>query len=685
MKLNKNVRYLKGVGKVRAGQLKKLGINTVKELLTYFPKSYEDRRAVKEMALINDGEKCLVKGEVISSRRISLRGRGKTLIKIGLKDSSGKVTLLGFNRSYLKNVFIDGESFYVYGKFKRKTTGLEITSFTYEKASKKNYIHLNRITPVYGLTTGISQKWMRRLIYNTVHSTDWKFSDVLPRKIARKNKFYSINTSVKKLHCPDNFKDIKVSQHRLILEEFLIFQTALAVKKMDMKKDKKNRTYQLKKNFLTPFKNKLDFEFTGDQKRVINEIFKDMLSDYPMKRLLQGEVGSGKTVVALSALLLAVENGYLGVVIAPTEILAEQHYLTFKSYLTDLGVNIALLKGGMKKKNRKRIIRDLKDGSIDIIVGTHALLEEDVQLSRAGIAVIDEQHRFGVQQKADLVAKSKKLDVLAMSATPIPRSLAICNYGDLDISTIRELPEDRKTPRTEHLNEGRAYQKAVRELEKGNRVYIVHPLIEDSDKNELKSARKRFEKLKETVFKDYSCGLLHGRMKSSRKENIMKEFSRGNCEVLFTTTVIEVGIDVPRATVMIIENFNRYGLSTLHQLRGRIARSNKQPYCLLTGDTTTEESERRLEIILSSHDGFKIAEEDLKLRGAGELFGTRQHGEMDFKIGNPVEDFEILKQARKYAFAIVDNDPRLAQKSNRNLKKAVLKKYSDKFHLADIS
>ncbi len=685
MSLNKKINTLDGVGKVRARGLRKMEINTLKDLLTYFPKRYEDRRGVKEIALVNNEEKTLIKGKVVYARKISLRGRGRCLVKIGIEDSSGVATVLGFNQPYLKTIFKPAQIFYLYGKFERKTTGLEITSFVYEKATKKHFIHLNRITPVYRLTSGINQKWLRRLIHNNVFSNDWKFGKVLPEKLEKKHNFYDVNGSVKKNHFPDNFKDIKTARRRLILEEFLIFQTALAVKKANMKTNRKRRNYKLKKNFLSPFKNKLDFEFTGDQKRVINEIFKDMLSVYPMKRLLQGEVGSGKTVVALAALLLAVENNYIGVVIAPTEILAEQHYLTFKSYLSGLKINIELLKGGMNKKNRLDILRRLKEGTIDIIVGTHALLEEDVNLSRAGIAVIDEQHRFGVKQKARLVSKSKNLDVLAMSATPIPRTMAICSYGDLDISTIKQLPANRIPPKTEHIKAKKAYSRALQELKKGRQVYIVHPLVEESDKKELKSAQKRFKKLGNSVFLNYSCGLLHGRMNSSQKEQIMHKFSSGDHRVLFTTTVIEVGIDVPEATVMIIENFNRYGLSTLHQLRGRIARSKRQPYCLLTGKITTEESQRRLDIILSTHDGFKIAEEDLKLRGAGELFGTRQHGEMNFKIGNPVKNYDILKKARKYAFEIIAECPRMEGKEVKNLRLAVLKKYGDKFHLAGIS
>jgi ATP-dependent DNA helicase RecG len=404
-----------------------------------------------------------------------------------------------------------------------------------------------------------------------------------------------------------------------------------------------------------------------------------------MKLLLQGEVGSGKTVVALSAVLLAVENSHMGVVIAPTEILAEQHYMTFKSYLEDLGVSIELVIGNMKKSERKKILANAALGKTDIIVGTHALLQDDVDLKHAKIAVIDEQHRFGVRQRANLTSKSSYMDVLAMSATPIPRTLSMSVYGDLDVSTIKTLPKNRKKPVTKYVREHYAYDFALKEVKAGHSVYIVHPLVEESDVSELKSAQKRFNELRKTVFKGCRCGLLHGRMNREEKEDVMRNFAKGEFQILFTTTVVEVGINVLDATVMIIEHFNRYGLATLHQLRGRIARSHHQPYCFLTGNITTAESKKRLEIITNSDDGFEIAEEDLRLRGGGELFGTKQHGIISFKIGDPINDIQFLKKAREYAFYVIKNDMELRKNSNKKLKDAVFKEYGKKFHLAYVS
>ncbi|MFC2061942.1 ATP-dependent DNA helicase RecG [Elusimicrobiota bacterium] len=684
--LQKDVRYLKGVGEVRSRLLLNMEIKTVHDLLTYYPQRYEDRRKIRDIAMINDGDTALIKGEVTGHKQVYLRGK-KNLLKINIKDKSGIMALVCFNQLYLKEVLKSGTIVFVHGKFSRTKYGLETSNYTYEKVkeNKDVNIHTGRIVPIYKLTSGINQKWLRGIIHEAADKLEGEFLEFLPGSILKKENIWEINRSVKSIHFPAKLKDIQKARKRLILGEFLLFQTALAIKKMNTRKIKKDRSYNLKKDLLTPFREKLGFEFTKDQKKTINEIFNDMLSEYPMKRLLQGEVGSGKTVVALSAILLAVENSYQGVIIAPTEILAEQHYMTFKSYLRGLGVKVDLLVGNLKKAKRERILKSIESGKTNIIVGTHALLQEDVNLSGAGIIVIDEQHRFGVRQKAVLSGKSISLDVLAMSATPIPRTLAMCSYGDLDISTIKELPADRKTPVTEYISEIEAYKFAVDELNKKKLVYIVHPLIEESDKSELKSVEEGFNELKETVFKDYPCGLLHGRLAGEAKEGIMKDFAAKKYRVLFTTTVIEVGIDIPEATVMIIENFNRYGLATLHQLRGRIARSSSQAYCFLTGKVTTPESRKRLNVILSTDDGFKIAEEDLKLRGGGELFGTRQHGIVDFKLGDPVLDFPFLVKARKMAFDIINSDGKLAKRENRVLKKVLYREFGSKFHLADIS
>jgi ATP-dependent DNA helicase RecG len=669
----KNVRYLKGVGEVKARHLAKLEIFNVEDLLMHVPVRYEDRSKVRKISSIKNGETALVRGTVIGQSETKMR-RGGRLVKVTLKDATGMLTLLGFNQPYLKDTLKDDVEVFVHGKYNRNFAGLETSSFTYEevKSDSESSIHVGRIVPLYGLTAGLTQNWLRKIIYQTLENLGKELVEYLPGEILKREKICNINTAIKYVHFPSTMAEAAKARKRLILGEFLIFQTALGIRKYRAKKLKKDRSYEVKKNVLTPFKEKLKFEFTVGQKKVINEIFRDMTSPYPMKRLLQGDVGSGKTVVALSSILLAVENSYQGVVIAPTEILAEQHYMTFRSYLEGMGVKTVLLTGSMKKCFISDIVKKIAVRKAYIIVGTHALFQEGVDLSGAGVMVIDEQHRFGVRQKALLTGKSARTDVLAMSATPIPRTLAMCSYGDLDISTIRELPRNRKKPITEHLNEKQAYKCALDELGKGNLAYIVHPLIEESDKSEMKSARERFERLGQTVFKDYKCGLLHGRMSSDEKEEVMNKFARKE----------EVGINIPEATVMIIEDFNRYGLSSLHQLRGRIARSHRQPFCYLCGKVTTFESRKRLKVILSSHDGFKIAEEDLKLRGGGELFGTKQHGVINFKVGDPVYDIALLGKARDYAFDFVQDDVTLSK--YKKLKAVVYEQFKDRFHLADV-
>ncbi len=684
--LKKEVQFLKGVGPSRAKNLQQLSIITVKDLLTHIPSRYEDRRRAKDVALIESGDTALVKVKVLSSELVRLRSR-KSLIKIKTEDKTGLLTLVFFNQPYMKDTLKVGDTIFVHGRFERTYGGLQSSNFTFEKINREgeSKIHVNRIVPIYPLTSGISQKWLRRLIYDTLFSFSGGFFEFIPEKIRIKEDLYFINNAVKKVHFPVEMAESRRALKTLITGEFLLYQTALALKKINEKRKRKSHSYKIKKNFLKPFREKLSFEFTLDQKKAINEIFKDMCSPWPMRRLLQGEVGSGKTVVALSALLLAAENAHQGAVVAPTEILAEQHYLTFKSYGESLGVKFALLTGSTSGKKRSSVLSAIKKRDADIIIGTHALFEDDVDLTSVKILVIDEQHRFGVKQKAKILKKNILMDSLSMSATPIPRTMAMCTYGDLDISTIKKLPTDRKKPVTEYVNSRRAYPFAIDQIKKGNRVYIVHPVIEESEKTDFKSAKERYHQLRQKEFKNVPCGLLHGKMKSSEKEKVMRDFASGKYMVLFTTTVVEVGINVPEATVMIIENFERYGLSTLHQLRGRIARSHRQPYCFLTGKAKTEIAARRLEIILNSSNGFEIAEEDMKLRGSGELFGTRQHGEAEFKYGDPVNNIKELKAARKYAFEITERDSKLELKEYKDLKKALESKYARRFHLADVS
>jgi ATP-dependent DNA helicase RecG len=490
--------------------------------------------------------------------------------------------------------------------------------------------------------------------------------------------------AVYNIHFPSTREKGEDARRRLIFEEFFFWELAMALRKRQVKIIDKNRKYQLRKNLLTAFKEKLPFNFTSAQKRVIREIFNDLMSPKPMNRLLQGDVGSGKTVVALAAILLVVENGYQAAVMAPTEILAEQHYLTLRQMLEGLQVKVELATGKMGQKKKREVYQRIVRGESQIIIGTHALIEQGVKFSNLALAVIDEQHKFGVMQRAKLRKKGENLDILVMTATPIPRTLTLTVYGDLDVSIIDQLPPGRRKILTQRLSEEEAYQMVIDGVRKGQQAYIVYPIINESDKLELRAAVKMAERLMATVFKDLRVGLLHGQMKSDEKEQVMMKFLNREFDILITTTIIEVGIDVANACLMVIEHSERFGLATLHQLRGRVGRGTEQSLCILLGQTKTEEAKMRTQIMLETNDGFRIAEEDLRLRGGGEFFGTQQHGLPEFKIGNIVFDHRELELARQAAFHLISRDPILTLPENGVIKQKFREKFKEKFGLASV-
>ena len=684
--LQRKLKDIKGVGPARAGALASMGLENVKDLIGHIPLRYEDRRKITKISEIRSGDSACIKARVVSFRFISLRGR-KSLLKLRVRDKSAFCVLLFFNQPYLKKMLKKDEEIFVYGRFEEDRGVMQSSNFTFAKAEDKRKIsiHFKRLVPVYSASAGISGRWLREVLFNLLKNLEDDFLEFVPEAVAGGLNLYGINEAFKKIHFPRTFNQAFKAGRSLVTGEFLLYQTALALNKESFRSKKKEHVYRVKKNLLVPYREKMGFEFTSHQKIAIREIFSDMLSPYPMRRLLQGEVGSGKTAVALAAILLAIENSCQGAVVAPTEILAEQHYLSFKKHCSFGNIKISLLTGGISRRKRQGILKDIESGRSDIVVGTHALFEQDINLSRVKLLVIDEQHRFGVKQKSVILERNPLADCLAMSATPIPRAVAMCSYGDLDVSLIKELPHDRRRPMTKYMSSEKAYAFARNEIVKGNRVYIVHPVIDESDESDLKSAKESFDILSRREFKEFSCGLLHGRMKSEEKDRVMKDFASGRSSVLFATTVVEVGINVPEATVMIIENFERYGLATLHQLRGRIGRSRRRSYCFLSGNLKTENARRRLEIILSSSDGFKIAEEDMRLRGTGALLDTMQHGETGFKFASPAENIKELIDARRCAFQIVSRDKSLELKEHRALKIAVEKKYGDKFHFAYVS
>jgi ATP-dependent DNA helicase RecG len=684
--LNMSIQFLKGVGPQRARILKKMGIGTVGELITYFPFRHEDRARLKLFGQITDEEEATVLA-VVSGHQITFTKGGKPLLKILLEDGSGKATMVCFNQFYLKDSLPPGTSIVLHGKFERTFRNLQITNFTYEKLTGKedDLIHTKRIVPIYQVTSKLNLRFLRTLIKRTLDSYLPYLMEPLSETILRKYDLMPYQQAIYNMHFPSSWEKVEVAQRRLIFEEFFFWELAMALRRRRVKMIEKNRKYQLKKNLLTAFRQKLPFDFTSAQKRVIREIFNDLMSARPMNRLLQGDVGSGKTVAAVAAILLVLENGYQAALMAPTEILAEQHYLTLRQMLEGLEVKVELAIGRMGRKRKREVSQRIAQGESQIIIGTHALIEEGVKFFDLALAVIDEQHKFGVMQRARLRKKGENLDILVMTATPIPRTLALTVYGDLDVSVIDQLPPGRKEVLTRRLSEEEAYQIVIDGVRKGQQAYIVYPVINESDKLELRAAVKMAERLMATVFTDFRVGLLHGQMNSEQKECVMMKFLNKEFDILITTSIIEVGIDVANACLMVIEHSERFGLATLHQLRGRVGRGTEQSLCILLGQPKTEEAKKRLQIMMETNDGFRIAEEDLRLRGGGELFGTQQHGLPEFKIGNIVSDHRELELASWAAFQLIDRDPLLTLPENGVIRQRFKEKFRKRFSLAGVA
>ncbi len=688
--LDMSVQYLKGVGPRKALFLKRLEINTVFDLMTYFPRDYEDRSHIKLIAQLRPQENATVQATVIHHQVLRTR-KGRGLLKITVSDGTGDVVLVCFNQMYLKDTLKKGMTIILNGKFEAGPSALQITNFMYEIIGEETHdlIHTGRIVPIYTVTDGITVRFLRSLIKRTIDQAHCIITDCIPGEVSRRNGLMEYYEALRNIHFPESFDMRDKAYVRLAFEEFFLLELGLALRKLRIEKIHKGISYSVRHTLLPEFKKALPFTFTRSQVKVINEIFSDMRLSKPMNRLLQGDVGSGKTVVALSALLLAVENGYQGVLMAPTEILAEQHYMNISCLLESLikcgKIRIALLAGGgTASKKRKGILARIQSGETNIIIGTHTLIQEGVSFDRLGLIIIDEQHKFGVMQRALLRQKGVSADVLVMTATPIPRTLALTVYGDLDVSTIDELPPYRKSVQTNKMSEDEAYALVRDEVDKKRQSYIVYPLVEESEKLSLKSAQVMADKLQKGVFKGLRVGLLHGQMSAKQRDIVMSLFVHGKLDILVTTTIIEVGIDVPKASVMVIEHAERFGLSNLHQLRGRVGRGTYQSYCILVGKDRSPQAKRRLQVMLETNDGFKIAEEDLAIRGPGEFFGTRQHGLPNLKIGDIVRDFKLLKIARHEAFSLVKSDPFLRSTQNQILNERFLHRFKDTMNLINV-
>lgn len=697
--LESEVQYIKGIGPKRAKALLKLGIKNAGDMLTFFPAQYQDRTLISPISKAYTQPQSSIFGKVGKAyeKRLS---KGLFLLDIEIFDSTGMAYARFFRKknpyskidvfASIRSHFEPGKYAYIYGDAKSEIGAKYILVNDYEILSQpeEKPLLFKKIIPVYASTEGLSQKVLRDAVGNVLEDAAGLYPDIsalIPAfgSTPRMEAFRAI----RKIHYPQTMEEAQEARRALALQEFFVLETALSLSRNYVKNKEKKQHYEIKKTLLTPFKNRLKFEFTKAQKKAINEIFQDMEGRSPMNRMLMGDVGSGKTVVALSAVLLAVENGYQAMIVAPTEILAEQHYLTISNMIEGLGAELALATSSTlkKKSDRDKILSGIENGKIKIAVGTHSLIEDRIKFNNLSLIVVDEQHRFGVMQKFAALDKADNPDILMMTATPIPRALAMTVYGEMEMTVIDELPPGRIPVKTQYLSENAAYDMTIKELNAGGQAYIVYPLIDESDKIELKSATGAAQELSQSVFRDFKVGLLHGKMKPEEKNSVMKKFKNKEFDILISTTVIEVGIDVPNANVMIIQHADRFGLSALHQLRGRIGRGTKQSYCFLLGAPGGENAKRRIRIMTSTNNGFEIAEEDLRMRGPGEFMGTVQHGFPEFKAGDIVKDIDIINFTKKCAVELLENDPGLLKPENSTLRKLIKQRFSDKFKLINVA
>lgn len=679
-------RFIKGVGPTRFKGLRRLGINSVQDLLYFFPRCYEDRSKFTPIGNLRPGNTEMIKGEISDCRLIRTR-RGLNITEIKVNDDSGLVSCVWFNQSYLKNVFRIKDKVVLYGKVDM-FRGLKMNSPEFEiiRDEKKDSLNVGRIVPVYSLTEKLSQRVLRSVIYEALRTYANSLSEFLPYDIRNRNNLPNIVEAVNQIHFPEDFGKYSLARRRFVFEELFLLQLGIGIKRLQQKTSKKGVSHSVSPELFKDFLKKLPFQLTESQKKVIREIEEDMIKPQPMNRLLQGDVGSGKTVVAAYALLVTANNGFQGALMVPTEILAEQHFLNLGKLFLQFNMNIGFLISGISKEEKERVREDLRNGEIDIIVGTHSLLEEDIVFKNLGLVVIDEQHKFGVMQRKNLIEKGLNPDVLIMTATPIPRTLALTIYGDLDISSLSELPKGRGGIKTFWVSESKreaVYSFIKKELEEGHQAFIVYPLIEDSESLDLKSATCMYEKIRNGVFQEFKVGLIHGRLLTREKDKIMEEFRSRKLNILVSTLVIEVGIDISDVTVIMIENAERFGLAQLHQLRGRVGRGKSQSYCILMSSGETDEAKQRLNALVETGDGFEIAEKDLKIRGPGEFFGELQHGLPEIKIADIINDIKTLERARQEAFDILKRDPGLCEKNHRGLLKKLKEKFV-KFELLSI-
>ncbi len=682
MDLKTPLTYVKGIGPARAAMLEVKGLVTVEDLLGYFPFRYEDRSNMKPIAQLAPGEMATVIADVRSTKLSGFRQRNLGLFEARFSDSSRAILLAKwFHGGYLAKVLAEGMKVALFGKVEFDSYSGELTMMhpefeilTGDEEDGEAGLHTGRIVPIYEAVSKVTTRVLRTLTHRVLE-TIAPLEDNLPEGLRARLKLPDLWTATREAHFPSPGADLRLwngfrapAQFRLIFEEFFWLECGIALKR-SRARTLPGIAFRIDDPIREKVKAMLPFKPTAAQKRVIKEIADDMKEPRPMNRLLQGDVGSGKTIVAAEAAVIAIENGFQVAVLAPTEILATQHGLYFKQVLSKLGYVVALLTGSFSSREKTQLKKLVAGGLAHIVVGTHALLEKDVEFHRLGLAIIDEQHRFGVMQRLTLTQKGTHPDVLVMTATPIPRTLAMTLYGDLDVSVIDELPPGRKPIITKHVTDDhveQAYSFMQRQIEEGRQAYVVYPVIEESETQAMKAAQKMYEHLSREVFPNFSVGLMHGRLGADEKEDIMRRFKDGRIQIMVSTTVVEVGVDVPNASVMVIEQAERFGLAQMHQLRGRVGRGAAQSYCILVTEKMNDASRERIRTLVDTTDGFRIAEMDLRLRGPGEFFGTKQAGLPSLRVANILRDTEILELARREALDFVAHPP-----SPDDLKRAV--------------
>jgi ATP-dependent DNA helicase RecG len=691
--LMKPISSVKRIGPKRSGLLaSQLGITSILDMLEYFPVGYLDRSRIKRIYDVGrSGEPETIQGRVVNKTEFFSKKSGQRIVKVTLCDDTGFAALVGFGKygEFLGRALKVGDQLVVSGRFKRAFNEIQTSDFEFELLSEEEaeLIHTGRIVPKYRLASPITQRNMRYMMRLTLDQFLSLVPEHLPLEMRRRLRLMDRRSAISNAHFPESEEHMRQARRRLIFDELFLIQLGLALRRRQVESER-GISFATGGPLLRSFLESLPFELTDAQRRVIEEIRSDMAKPHPMNRLIQGDVGSGKTVVAAAALTIAVENGYQGAMMAPTEILALQHFNTLRQLLDPLGVRVVMLRGEMRGSERKAALEAIRSGEAQVIVGTHALIQEGVEFHRLGLAITDEQHRFGVLQRAALKGKGISPDVLVMTATPIPRTLALTVYGDLDLSIIDELPPGRRKVKTYWVPEEKRehmYEFIRREILAGRQAYVVYPLVEESEKLEdVKAATEMAEYLGSEVFPDLRVGLLHGRLRPHEKEEVMELFKRGKIDILVSTTVVEVGVDVPNASVMVVEHAERFGLAQLHQLRGRVGRSAHQSYCFLIADPKGEEARRRVEVMVGTNDGFEIAEADMEIRGPGELMGTRQSGMPDLKLANLVRDADLLLLARDEARRLAEADPELRTSEHRMLREIIRRVWRENLEMLSI-